>query len=394
MFSAAALRRAVLFVHLWLGLLVGLYFSVIGLTGSILVFESDIESRQIIRERRFVAPPQEGAALLPLSQVIAHLRTQFPKASDSELAFTNPPLQPDGAYLFRLNTGDRKEIVTVSPYTGEVIRRYARDATWLSWVEDLHVRLLFKEPGKLANGYGGLLAGLLVLSGLWLWWPRTVRQLRIRLSVKRGAGAHRIISDLHNVMGIYPFVLLLIVTLTGSVIVFYKPVQAVVVALVGTSKTPRIPRFTAPINAKRLPVEQLMGIAERTSPNADYVFVVYPTKKNQPFYAYRRAHTGILPDIRIYINPYTGKLLQVGSDSTDPTDRRIMRSASTIHFGYWGGGFVKALYFLVGLMPLGLFVTGVLMYLRKRRAKYANKRRKRGEVIPAQAPSSAANTST
>ncbi|RYX83459.1 hypothetical protein EON83_14830 [bacterium] len=380
-FSAAALRRGVLIVHLWLGLIVGIYFSIIGVTGSVLVFSEELQRQQIMPERGYVAPPQTGAQLMPLSQVIGKLRSEFPDAPEAQLGFLHPPAHDGGAYLFRLTDDKKKTLVTsVNPYTGEVIKRYGTGRTWLDWVDDVHVNLLFADPGKLANGYGGLLAGLLVLSGLWLWWPRTIRQLKIRLSVKRSGGAGRIISDLHNVFGMYPFVLLLAVTLTGSVIVFYKPVQTVVFSLVGVARNPKTPRVVPVAGAQRLSIDKLMGIAVQTAPDAHFVFVQYPTKPSQAFYAYRRSETGILPDTRIYIDPYTGKLLQVGTEISDPTGRRIMRSASGIHFGRWGSWPVKILYFFLGFIPLGLFVTGVLMYLRKRKAKSESLKRRNARL--------------
>ena len=376
------MRKAVFWVHLWFGLIIGLYFAVISATGSFLVFQEDIEASRMMPERAFVAPPVAGAKLLPLSQVIARLRTEFPDATEDPLAFINPPANPDGAYLFRLTKNKQTLSTTVDPYTGEALHRYGKQDTWLSWIDDLHVNLLLQARGKVWNGYGGLLAGTLLLSGIWLWWPRTLRQLKIRATVKRGAKASRLVSDLHNVLGIYPFLLLLVVTLTGSMIVFYQPIQKVVVSLVGTAPTPPVPAIHPSPGAKRLPIEKLLSIAESTSPHAHYVFVLYPTKPNQVFYAYRRSETGILPDTRIYIDPYTGKLLQVGREITDPRSKQIMRSASGIHFGRWGGPFIKWVYFVLGFMPLGLFVTGVLMYIQRQLSKAKSRVRRAEKAVP------------
>ncbi len=40
-----------------------------------------------------------------------------------------------------------------------------------------------------------------------------------------------------------------------------------------------------------------------------------------------------------------------------------------LHLGEFGGVFSKLLYTFAGLMPPGLFITGVLMWWRKKRAK-------------------------
>ncbi|RYG57181.1 PepSY domain-containing protein, partial [bacterium] len=219
--------------------------------------------------------------------------------------------------------------------------------------------------------------------GIWLWWPATIKQIRIRSTIKKGAPAQRVIADLHNVLGIYPFVALLVVTLTGSMIVFYKPIQDVVVDRFGSAKIPRAPVVEPKPGATMLPIDELMAIAERNSPESRYVFVMYPSAPTQPFYAYRRSEIGILPDTRIYLDPYDGKVLQIGKESTDPTSKKIMRSASGIHFGRWGSLGIKIVYFVLGFIPLGLFVTGILMFIRRRRSKVASQKRKKARIAEA-----------
>ena len=374
------LRKGVFFIHLWLGLIVGIYFTVAGITGSVLVFREDIETHYMMPERAGVTPPSADAELMPLSKIIARLRTEFPEANDNNFALINPPEQPGGAYFLRLPVGKQLLATTVNPYTGEVIRQFQYADTWLNWIDELHVDLLQEAPGKIANGWLGLLAGLLLLSGIWLWWPKTWRKLKVRSTINTKANAQRIIADLHNVLGIYPFLLLLVVTLTGSVIVFYKPVQKVVVSLVGKPKPQRTPAVVPPPGAQRLPIDKLLPAAEKIAPDSSFVFILFPTQPKQAFQCYKRAKVGILPDTRIFIDPYTGKVLRVESDSTDPLSKQIMRSASTIHFGRWGYLVIKIIYAILGLIPLGLFVTGVLMYVKSRRAKAKQKARRRARI--------------
>ena len=73
----AALRRGVAFVHLWFGLILGLYFVAVGLSGSLLVFESELKAAAYPETVR-VAPPSAGAALMPVSAVLAHLKQERP----------------------------------------------------------------------------------------------------------------------------------------------------------------------------------------------------------------------------------------------------------------------------------------------------------------------------
>jgi uncharacterized iron-regulated membrane protein len=376
-----ALRHTFLFIHLWLGLIVGLYFTVAGISGSVITFREELEVQFVAPERGGVTPPNSDAHLMPLSDIVAGLRKRFPEATDAEFAFFNPPQQAGGAYLMRLTDEGKALATTVNPYTGEVIRRFDASATWVNWVDDLHTDLLLHAPGKLANGYLGLLSGVILLSGIWLWWPATIRQIKLRMTIKKGAGAQRVISDLHNILGIYPFLILLVVTLTGSMIVFYQPVQKFIVARGAVVRMARPPKVALRIGTDRLPMEKLLKIGEGIEPQSNFVFIMYPTAPTQPFYVYKRSPTGLFPDSRIYIDPYNGKILQIGSDNTDPGGKKIMRSASTIHFGRWGSMVSKILYFFLGLIPLGLFVTGGLMYIRRRKSKIKQKKRRKEAAL-------------
>jgi uncharacterized iron-regulated membrane protein len=83
---------------------------------------------------------------------------------------------------------------------------------------------------------------------------------------------------------------------------------------------------------------------------------------------------GFLPYSTLYLDPYTGRLLQRRSDRAAPVGRRIMRLVPDLHFGTWGGLPVKLLYGLVGLSPTVLFITGLLMWGRRRQARVAAKK--------------------
>ena len=371
----AGIRRGVLAVHLWLGVIIGLYFSAMGLTGSVLVFEKEL-THITAPETAHVTPPTAGAAPMPIEEIQTRLKAELPKASPGDLAFMIMPEAAGGAYTLSLGDGGEKRYVTVDPYTGRILRNVNARATLVGFCQEFHIYLLNGQKGLLVNGYGALLTAILLLSGLWLWWPATVRQIRSRITVKWGAGAKRVTHDLHNTFGIYTLPLLLMVTLTGAMFAFFEPVQKAVYALTHTAKPAKPAPIIPPANAKRLPADTLVATANAITPEARMLSFIYPTKPAQPFTCYKQRSLGFLPYIQVSINPYTGKVLRVSDDATAPLGDRVLRALSSLHFGWWGGITTKILYSLLGLTPITLFVTGLLMYLRKRRAKSANKRRR------------------
>ncbi|MGH8499406.1 MAG: PepSY domain-containing protein [Methylococcales bacterium] len=64
-------------VHGWLGLLLGLFLAIFGLTGSILVFHAEIN--ELLNPALLtVTPPQEGVSYRPLSELVEAGRRVMP----------------------------------------------------------------------------------------------------------------------------------------------------------------------------------------------------------------------------------------------------------------------------------------------------------------------------
>ena len=78
------LRRALFQIHLWLGVLLAVYVIIIGLSGSILVFQDEI------RHASLEHVPFDEAHIAPVSAVIATAQNSYPT---SKLTFITPPLK-------------------------------------------------------------------------------------------------------------------------------------------------------------------------------------------------------------------------------------------------------------------------------------------------------------
>lgn len=99
---------------------------------------------------------------------------------------------------------------------------------FLSSVTRLH-RWLFMKPD---NPHGGLSVGrvvmaissmcmvLVLLTGVVVWWPKSKKMLKSRLKVSTSKGFRRFVYDTHVSLGIYVFVFLFLMALTGPVFSF------------------------------------------------------------------------------------------------------------------------------------------------------------------------------
>lgn len=104
--------------------------------------------------------------------------------------------------------------VFVDPYTGAVLGDLAAGDRLYDWTKRLHGTLLLGTFGDYVIEIAAGLAVLLVVTGLYLWWPRAGRPLKAALLPQAGAGRRRW-RDLHAAAGAWLSPLLLLFLLSG-----------------------------------------------------------------------------------------------------------------------------------------------------------------------------------
>jgi uncharacterized iron-regulated membrane protein len=259
----------------------------------------------------------------------------------------------------------------------------------------LHRDLLLGVNGAMLNRYAAIPFGLVLLSGLWLWWPALknfAKQLRMRIIVQRGASYKRLIHDLHNVSGIYPLVILLLPVTTGTVWGFWVPVEQLAYRLTGTPYGVEAPEPPKPTPAKGVPItlDRILEIAREQYPDASIVSV-HPSRREGAIQVVKQfPPQQHLPKagVTLHLDPSDGHLLYAEDERDRNRGEMVMAWIYPLHVGEWGERFgpvgdvlVRLLYVIAGLAPLSLFITGVLKYAEKRRAKLANRRRLRQPAI-------------
>src|SRR5262245_20819796 len=99
-----AARSTWVWLHGWLGLNLGLWFALVGLTGSVLVFEDEVDA---FLNPGLLVERKAGPHLLP-HRILARADDEFPGASIERIRV---PAAPDGVYrlLVRLAPFQRAE---------------------------------------------------------------------------------------------------------------------------------------------------------------------------------------------------------------------------------------------------------------------------------------------
>lgn len=193
--------------HFYAGLFVIPFVLLLAVTGAAYLFKPQVERWE---ERAFQSLPVAGA-VAPQRQVDAALAA-FPGASVN--SYRLPERAGDAAMVhIAMPDGRTMRDVFVSPQ-GAVLGSIAPDARLMEWAKRIHGQLLLGKRGSLLVELAASWAFVLVLSGLYLWWPRG-RGIAGVLSPRLDRGRRIFWRDLHAVTGFWISGLVLILLVTA-----------------------------------------------------------------------------------------------------------------------------------------------------------------------------------
>jgi uncharacterized iron-regulated membrane protein len=209
-------RQVLFWMHLTAGVVAGLVILLMSVTGVLLAYE-----KQIIRMADgFHAPPTTpGQPRLPLEDVVA--RAQAGRAAPSPATVvlrrdTNAPVEV---------AFGREGSVFVNAYTGQVLgsgstatRAFFR--SMMEWHRWLALKDASRATGKMITGVSNLLFLFIVISGFYLWWPRTWTWTQFRQVLWFRGGLRGKARDFnwHHVIGYWSLVPLAVIVWSGVVI--------------------------------------------------------------------------------------------------------------------------------------------------------------------------------
>lgn len=103
--------------------------------------------------------------------------------------------------------------VTLDPYSGEVLNQFPWRAGWYDWLTDIHGSLLIGDSGDGMIKAAASLGLLLVMSGIYLHWPRN--GWGRALTVQTRAQGRAFWQSLHGAVGPWVSVLLVVFLISG-----------------------------------------------------------------------------------------------------------------------------------------------------------------------------------
>jgi uncharacterized iron-regulated membrane protein len=352
------------------GLVIGLAWTLLGITGSLLVFIPELRRAEVPGMTR-VAPT---AQRLPLDQLLDVFTRARPK---DRLMGIYCDFKPGWALDFRSTAPNGDQWHTfIDPYRAKVVGSLNYRHRLLQWILELHGNLLNGRPGRTFNG--GFAASLAIMAtlGLLLWWQGS-RQWRRGLSYSRRRSWKRQAWDLHGLAGFLFSVPLLIISLTGVYYGFPDSTKSFFGFMTGGPAEILPPSLSSPVSA-RPPLESMMRHAQQAIPDSTLSIILFPRTPHDPF-AYRMRRSSDLHRLGlnwVYLDPSGPRVLRVDRLADQPLSIQLWRVMAPFHYGHFYGWIPRIIWMLAGLVPGICFVTSLLMWwnrsLSKRRRIHTN----------------------
>lgn len=349
--------------HRWLGLSSGLFFLMLGVTGSLLLFRHDLDRafHPAIYHRPNSGPMISAdsayrvvaKAFPALEKIVLH---DFPLSSDEPYEFmlyrkTRSPSDSHLAFAF------------VDSHRGIILRKgnYKElGGLFFRWVYALHYSFLLGRLGQAACAIIGILLLLTIISGLVVYRKYILKVLLFQVPIS--PKGRRLFSTLHRVIGVWSTLINIILVVTGvwmNVPVFqnlFSEHQAMV---------PPQGSFTAKTN-----LDQLLDYCKTAVPGFEPIAITIPSGNESPILV--RGH---LPSSSFFLfggkashfafDPVQGSFkTQLDIDKAD-LSKKISWAVYQLHIGGFGGYTLKLIYALIGLTPALLVLTGTYLWYKR-----------------------------
>lgn len=369
------LRQWWLNLHLWIGLVVGFLFVLLGLTGSINVFRNGIDA--LLNPELQIAKPQ--SEYRSLDEMVQAAHAAYPDC-EGIWSLQLPGIVSPMA-LVRCNETPTKGFFTlqmmwVDPSTAEVVSSRSFGDFFITWIYNLHWSLLMGKSGHIFVGFLGLLLMISLGTGIYLWWP-SPRGWKRALTIKRNASSERLIFDLHKTFGLYAALVLFILAFSGTYMVFPDYIKPLVNGVSTITSEPQKVESVPLPGRVPIRVDEAVAAAKEVFPDGEPKWInlpegskgVYQVRMRRADESLYEWFTKTYGASAVMIDQYSGQVLAVRDSNQLSAGDEFVGVQWAFHSGEALGLPGRILWCLIGLVPLVLYVTGIIRWLQKRRAR-------------------------
>jgi uncharacterized iron-regulated membrane protein len=356
--------------HLYLGIFAGAILTIVGLTGGILVFQEEID--RALNPKLFTT--LEHQKKIPLEDIIPLVKSKHPEKA-FEYAMGSNKEDPTSTYRF-YSFKNQTEFF-VDPYTCEITGNRVSSSAFIRIVSNVHRTLLIPGIGSFLVGFSALSQIILTISGIRLWLPKKLKNLKRSLSIDLKGGFKKQNYDWHKVIGVFSAPVVLTLALTGFIICF----STFFIALLFLGNGRSAQSVSSIFNSKSIVKENQQPLQPREASSKIYALfpdieikgISLPTKTDG---AYRfdaklegKSKTG--KRLMFMVDQYSGEILLNSEQDFPDIGDSFLSWLTPLHYGTFGGLATRILALLGSLTLPVMFVSGFIIWW----PKYKNRRK-------------------
>jgi len=215
--------------HFYAGLYVIPFLLMLAITGLVMVGYNTLESRY--GEKLYVTPAGEMTSPVAQVEAATHAFHDWkassympPSAADRTALVAMKKADSEHATAHHPGADDENEeaghgeeeilLVSINPYTNEVMRDIEQTSTVFNYTSLIHGTLLIGTLGDRLIEVAAGLGIVMVVTGLYMWWPRRAT-LRETLLPRFEQSGRPLWKKLHSTLGVYTSVLILFWLISG-----------------------------------------------------------------------------------------------------------------------------------------------------------------------------------
>ncbi len=371
-------------VHKWSSIICTVFMLVLCITGLPLIFHHEID--HLLHEQVEAATVSEGTPPASLDAVVDSTLKHEPGHVAHFLIWDD-----DDPKALMVSLGPS---IDANPANNRIARIDAHTAAYLDAPDvtkrftyimlKLHTDMFAGLLGKLFLGFMGILFCVAIISGVVVYAP-SMRKLKFGAYRRERVRVVRWL-DIHNLTGILLVVWMLVVGFTGVINTWADLV-------IKAWQYGQLAEMTAQYQDKPIPanlssLDAAVRIAQQAEPNMKPAFVAFPGSlfSSKTHYAiFMRGNT-----------PLTAKLLKpvlIDAETGLLTDSRplpwyvtTLLVSQPLHFGDYGGMPLKIIWAALDIITIAVLVTGLYLWLRRRKSGASTERVLVGSVPSIEQP--------
>lgn len=367
----SVVKKTIHWLHLYLGLVTGLVVFVVSLTGCLFVFHEEINDLVNIKANYVKVPKDKHT--YPVDTLLNKLAQTHPEIRLLTYTVRTDPSRSHQVMIMDPAKGNFLSLgnAYINPYTGDIIKV---DYTYgvFRFIAAIHMNLLLGETGSWIVKVSTVIFLFGLLSGIVLWWPKNWNKTAYASSfkIKWSARWRRLSLDLHNVLGFYSLPVAIVVVCTGLLLA-YPTLNNRILPMFGgkaiLEKHGQVKPTEKPIKDNPLALDLILEGFKSAYPKVNLFTLSVPNKQGTTLTVSAAGNKSMVTHdgIRSTLDKYTGKPAVM--DIREAANDAIRNTTLSLHIGTWSGLWYKCLTFLVSLVATSLPVTGLLIWLGKRK---------------------------